>query len=76
MLDPNTGNMCKEYICLFSCLATRAVFLETIDSLSAEKLILCLKRFIARCSVPVKMYSDNGTNFTAVQKLIEEIKII
>ena len=53
---------------------TRAVFLETIDSLSAEKFILCLKRFFARCSVPVKMYSDNGTNFTAVQKLIEEIK--
>ena len=74
VFDPNTGNMCKEYICLFSCLATRAVFLETIDSLSAEKFILCLKRFFARCSVPAKMYSDNGTNFTAVQKLIEEIK--
>ena len=74
VFDPNTETMCKEYICLFSCLATRAVFLETIDSLSAEKFILCLKRFFARCSVPAKMYSDNGTNFTAVKKLIEEIK--
>ena len=55
VIDPKTGDMCKEYICLFSCLATRAVFLETIDSLSAEKFILCLKRFFARCSVPMKL---------------------
>ena len=55
-------------------MATRAVFLETIDSLSAEAFILCLKRFFARYSLPAKLYSDNGTNFTAVQKLIEELK--
>ena len=72
--NSQTGEEGKEYICLFSCLATRAVFLETIDSLSAEKFLLCLKRFFARCSVPARMYSDNGTNFVAVQKLIEEIK--
>lgn len=60
----------KYYICLFTCLATRAVHLELIDSLSAEAFIHCLRRFVARCSVPDKIYSDNGRNFVAVSKFL------
>ena len=55
-------------------MATRAVFLETIDSLSAEAFTLCLRRFFSRCSLSAKLYSDNGTNFTVVNKLIETLR--
>ena len=63
----------KYYICLFTCLATRAIHLELIDSLSAEAFIHCLRRFVARCSLPKLMVSDNGTNFVATYKLIKVI---
>ena len=64
----------KMYICMFSCLASRAVYLESIDSLSAEAFTHCLRRFIARCSVPAKLYSDNGTNFVAVNKFLVSLQ--
>ena len=62
VIGDQPGVYSKEYICLLSCLATRAVFIDTIDYLSAEAFIHCLRRFIARYSVPAKLYSENGTN--------------
>ena len=74
VIDEHSGESVKRYICLFSCLATRAIYIETIDSLSAEAFIHCLRRFTARCSLPAKLYSDNGTNFVATNKFIETLE--
>ena len=65
-----SGEPTKYYICLFTCAATRAVHLELINSLSAESFLLCLRRFVARCSLPDSFVSDNATNFVATNKFL------
>ena len=67
----------KAYICLFTCLSTRAVHLELVSDLSSNASLNSLKRFIARRGRPAHMFSDNGTNFVgANSKLIELFKFI
>ena len=69
-LKDASGNITKYYVCLFTYIATRAVHLQLINSLSAEAFLLCFRRFIARCSLPDALLSDNGTNFVAVHKFL------
>ena len=64
----------KYYICLFTCCSSRAVHLELTDSLSAEAFILCLRRFVARCSLLQKLISDNGKNFVATNKFLVSLQ--
>jgi len=53
----------KAYVCVFICLATKAINLELITSLDSEVFIAALKRFISLRGKPQSMYSDNGTTF-------------
>ncbi|CAB3981867.1 PREDICTED: uncharacterized protein LOC107341021, partial [Paramuricea clavata] len=53
----------KRYICLFTCLVTRAVHLEVAFSLETDSLIMYLQRFVARRGNPQVIYLDNGKNF-------------
>ncbi|GFY63835.1 putative RNA-directed DNA polymerase from transposon X-element [Trichonephila inaurata madagascariensis] len=61
LLYLKNGN--KAWIVLFTCAVYRAVHLELIQSLSTDGFSLGLRRFIARRGRPMKIYSDNGTNF-------------
>lgn len=66
MLADRKGRGCKlikAYICVFVCLAVKAVHAELVTELSTEAFIAALNRFIARRGKPVSIYSDNGTNF-------------
>lgn len=65
----NTNGTEKRWICLFTCLAVRAVHLEIVKDLSAEEGLLALRRFISTRGVPTMITSDNATQF----KLISEI---
>jgi transposase InsO family protein len=62
----------KRYGALFTCLTTRAVHLEVVDSLDADATIMALRRMTARRGTPAVIYSDNGTNFTAADKEISQ----
>ncbi|XP_061717583.1 uncharacterized protein LOC133525312 [Cydia pomonella] len=53
----------KRYIALYTCLTTRALHLEVVNSLTADSAIMSLRRFIARRGSPTTIFSDNGTNF-------------
>ncbi|XP_039762492.1 uncharacterized protein LOC120635541 [Pararge aegeria] len=72
----------KRWVALYTCLTTRAVHLEIATSLSADNMILTLRRMIARRGTPKTMFSDNGTNFigankeikTAFEKMIDKSK--
>ncbi len=61
----------KRWVVIFSCLSTRAVHLEVIESLSASSFICALRRFLA-VRGPVKHFrSDRGTNFVGAVKELQ-----
>lgn len=66
MIADRKGSGCrliKCFICVFVCLATRAIHLELVSDLTKEAFIAALNRFIARRGKPRNIYSDNGTTF-------------
>uniref|UniRef100_A0A915DCU7 Integrase catalytic domain-containing protein n=1 Tax=Ditylenchus dipsaci TaxID=166011 RepID=A0A915DCU7_9BILA len=63
----------KAWIALFTCLSTRAMHLELVFELSADKFLGALKRFIGRRGTPRLIISDNGTQFKLSAKAIELI---
>ncbi|XP_055632470.1 uncharacterized protein LOC129772961 [Toxorhynchites rutilus septentrionalis] len=58
----------KRWGVLVTCLTVRAIHLELAHSLSADSCIMALRNMMARRGVPIKIYSDRGTNFTAASK--------
>ncbi|XP_065222357.1 uncharacterized protein LOC135846922 [Planococcus citri] len=63
----------KAYICLFICLATKAVHIDVSMSLSTESFIAALERFVSRRGKPESIYSDNGTNFKGAANQLEKL---
>ncbi|XP_072946527.1 uncharacterized protein [Epargyreus clarus] len=53
----------KSYLCIFVCLAVKAVHLELVTDLSKDTYVAALRRFISRRGKPQTIMSDNGTNF-------------
>ena len=62
----------KRWCCLFTCLTVRAVHIENVTKLDADCCLNAFMRFIARRGKPVKMISDNGTNFIGAEKEMAE----
>ena len=63
------GRRCsKRYICLFVCMATRAVHLECAHSLEMDSFLLAFHRFTSRRTLPEDVYSENGTNFVGAAR--------
>ncbi|MFH4979916.1 hypothetical protein AB6A40_006625 [Gnathostoma spinigerum] len=62
----------KMWIALFTCLATRAVYLEVANSLSAEQFLHILRRFIAKNGIADSIISDNASNFALVQLVLNQ----
>ena len=63
----------KIYVCLFTCMATRAIHLELVDSLSVETFICAFRRFVGRRGLPAKMLSDNAKTFKSAAKEIRKL---
>ena len=53
----------KVYLCLFTCATTRAVHLEIVQDLTAERFPLAFRKFAGRRSLPTIMISDNGSTY-------------
>ncbi|XP_043263018.1 uncharacterized protein LOC122403528 [Colletes gigas] len=64
----------KAYLCVFICLATKAVHLEVASDLSTDAFLNALKRFVARRGRCREIYSDNGTNFVGARNEMQRIK--
>ncbi|KAL0818485.1 hypothetical protein ABMA28_008940 [Loxostege sticticalis] len=58
----------KGYICIFICMATRAIHLEVVSDLTTEGFLSAFKRFVARRGLCTDVWSDNGTNFVGAAK--------
>ncbi|XP_075154899.1 uncharacterized protein LOC142228371 [Haematobia irritans] len=64
----------KRWRVLFTCLTVRAIHIEVAHSLDTSSCILCIQNFISRRGSPKEIYTDNGTNFKAVEKILREEK--
>ena len=62
----------KCYGCLFTCLASRAVHIETASSLETDSFIQALRQFIAHCGPIREIRSDNGTNFVGAKAELQQ----
>ena len=59
----------KRYVCIFNCLATRAVHFEIVQALDADAFIQAFRRFCNRQNVrQSNVYSDNDGNFVAAER--------
>lgn len=59
---------CKRWATIFTCMTTRAIHIEVIESLDTSSLINALRRFFA-IRGPVRLLrSDQGTNFIGARK--------
>ncbi|XP_017469384.1 PREDICTED: uncharacterized protein LOC108361294 [Rhagoletis zephyria] len=59
----------KRWVALFTCLTIRAIHLEVARDLSTDAVILCLRNFVNRRGIPVRLRSDRGTNFVGASKV-------
>ena len=62
----------KFYILIVTCLVSRMVKLEVVNSLSANSALTALNNVFLQCGTPRKIYSDNGTNFVKCNKEIKK----
>ncbi|XP_022785069.1 uncharacterized protein LOC111325509 [Stylophora pistillata] len=67
----NDNNKC--YICLFSCVSTRAVHLELKPNLTVKSFLLAFRRLTCRRGLPATLMSDNGKTFRGSSKEIVKI---
>ena len=63
----------KRYLCLFTCLTTRAVHLEMAYALDTDSFINAFSRMVARRGTPAFVLSDNGTNFVGAERELREL---
>ncbi|XP_036344418.1 uncharacterized protein LOC118753652 [Rhagoletis pomonella] len=61
----------KGYVAIFICLATKAVHLEAVTSMSTEHFLWALQRFIGRRGLCQDIYSDCGTNFIGADGILK-----
>ena len=62
----------KRWGCLFTCLTTRAMYLDATPSLETDDFIMILRQFISRRGPPKEIWSDRGTNFVGANRELRE----
>ena len=67
------GDTQKVWVCLFTCLVTRAVHLELMQDMSAQQFLLGFRRFIATYGKPNKVISDNTSHFKLAAETIDRL---
>ncbi|XP_026471521.1 uncharacterized protein LOC113375790 [Ctenocephalides felis] len=63
----------KAYICLLVCIATKAIHIELVTSLSTEAFMSALRLFIARRGCCYVIHSDNGRNFVGAKNELRQL---
>ncbi|XP_036346995.1 uncharacterized protein LOC118756332 isoform X1 [Rhagoletis pomonella] len=58
----------KRWAVIFTCLTIRAAHIELAHDLSTDAFLICLRNFVNRRGTPVRIRSDNGTNFIGAQR--------
>lgn len=66
----------KAYICVFTCMITRAVHLEVCPDLSSQQTLNCIYRMQSRRGKSAFLYSDNGKAFVGCKNALEKLSLI
>ena len=66
----------KRYLCLFTCLATRAVHLEVAFSLDTDSFLNAFFRMASRRGLPEDVVCDNGTNFVGGSNELKDLEAL
>ena len=69
---PRTQKRNKSYVAVFVCMATKAIHLEAVSSLSTDAFLAAFKRFTARRGTPSTVHSDNATNFVGADHALQD----
>ena len=62
----------KRYGVLFTCISSRAVHIETANSLQTDSFNNALHRFLAERGPARQIRSDRGTNFVGAKRELED----
>ena len=62
----------KRYLCLFTCLVTRAVHLELAYGQETDSFINAFTRMTLRRGTPSYVLSDNERNFVGAERELEQ----
>ena len=65
----------KRYLCLFTCLAIRAVHLEIGYRLSTDSFLNAFYRMASRRGLPDEVYSGNGTNDIGADRELQALLV-
>lgn len=68
-------SMCRVYVCLFTCMSTRAIHLELVEGADAETFMFAFRRFISRKACPSLIVSDNAQIFKAASVHLSKHRI-
>lgn len=66
------AKICKSYICVFVCLAVKAIHIEVSSDLSTEAFLACFQRFVSRRGNVSDVYTDCGKNFQGAKRYLSE----
>ncbi|XP_062717001.1 uncharacterized protein LOC134292162 [Aedes albopictus] len=66
----------KAYIALFVCMATKAIHIELVSSLSTDSFLAALHRFVGRRGNVAEILSDNGKNFIGANRQLKELQTL
>ena len=63
----------ESYVCIFVCMATKAIHIELAKDLTTAAFIRCLQRFVGRRNCPKSLHCDNGSNFVGARNELEAL---
>ena len=64
----------KAYgVMIFTCLATRAVYLDLVPDYSTEKFLMVLRKFVSFRGCSCKIYSDNGPQLVGANQELQNV---
>eukprot|EP00794_Sanderia_malayensis_P018328 gene18328-biopygen12271 len=68
-----SGDHIKVYLCLFTCLTTRAINLEIVEDLSTSTFLQAFRRHCSVFSIPQLILSDNAQTFKRAEQDLQTL---